>query len=467
MRFGWFPVILALFVCGLFSACQPADTAQTDEAEGDPFSADDSSSSPLPGFNAERYGDIDVTGQTVLFWHPFAGPTQDALQAIVDAFNRSNAYEIRVQLESQGNYQSVFSRTLAAAGTSAAPDLVQIYQNQAADLHLEKRLVDQSALIEHPLWGFSAAERADFFPGIFEQDVYSVFDGARLGLPFSRSADVLVYNRDWLLELGVDSPPDNSEAFRRLACAAAETPFSQTSMERSFGYELNIDASRFASWVFAFGGDLFNEQSNAFTLNDPGAVAAMRLLQELVGSGCVSLSGEWYGDLSRFGDGGLLFTVGSSGNLRAVHRAVEDGRQFVWNAAPLPGGDLRLNVYGASLSIPVSTPERELAAWVFARYLTEPEVQAEWAMATGALPVRAQAGEYMIDFLANNPAERVVFELLAEAQAEPSVPGYDVVRQEIETAMDGIMAGANVEATLDALNQAANAILEERLNSNR
>lgn len=469
MRLVWFSVILAFVVGGLISACQPADTAPPGEAGGEPFAADGPGDPLLYEFDPERYTDIDPTGQAILFWHPFASSELDTLHSLAEAFNRSNVYDIRVQLESQGNYQSVYTRTLDSAGTPAAPDLILVYQNQAADLHMQEGLVDQNVLIDHPLWGFSEAERADFFPGILEQDVYPVLSGVRLGLPLSRSADVLVFNRDWLLELGAESPPDRSEAFRQLACASVETPFSQTRMDGSFGYELNIDASRFASWAFAFGSDLFDEQSNSFTLNDPGAIASMEFLQDLVNSGCVSLSGEWYGDLSRFGDGGLLFSVGSSGNLRAVRRAVEAGSQFRWSAAPLPGnvGDLSLNVYGASLSIPVSTPERELAAWVFARYLTEPEIQAEWAMATGSYPVRAQAAKFMTRYFENHPTERVVFELLYEAQTEPSVPGYDVVRQEIETAMDGIMAGANVEATLNALNQTANAILEERLDPNR
>lgn len=470
MRSVWLSILLWALVVGvLLSACQPDPSAP---GEGSGIPSIDSTAVPQGlqprAVDAQRYAGSNPTGQTVLFLHPFSGTQQEALQALTDDFNQSNAYDIRVQLESLGNYQNIFKRTFESIGTPEVPDLVLIFQNQAADLHLNAGLVDLNALFDHPRWGFSDADQADFFPGILAQDEYSVFSGVRLGFPLSRSADVLLYNRDWLFELSSDSPPVDSETFRRLACAAAATPFSRSKTEGSFGYELSIDASRFASWTFAFGGDLFDEQNNRFTLNDPGAVAAMQFLQELVESRCVALSGEWYGDLNRFGDGGLLFAVGSSGNLRAVQRAVEAGSQFDWSAAPLPGdGHHGLNVYGPSLSIPVNTPERELAAWIFVRYLTEPENQAAWAAATGTYPVRAAAGEFMAEYLADHPAYRAGFDLLQDAQTEPSVPGYDLVRQEIETAMDGIMAGANVQATLYALNQTANAILTERLDAGR
>ena len=46
---------------------------------------------------------------------------------------------------------------------------------------------------------------------------------------------------------------------------------------------------------------------------------------------------------------------------------------------------------GANYIVNESTPEKQAAAWRFAKYLDEPETQAEWAAATGYIPIRKSA----------------------------------------------------------------------------
>ena len=82
-----------------------------------------------------------------------------------------------------------------------SPGLVEAYQDQAASYYLMGALSDLTGLVDSIKWGLTPEEKADFFPGVFDQDVFSNFEDARLGFPLHRSMQVLYYNLDWLAEL--------------------------------------------------------------------------------------------------------------------------------------------------------------------------------------------------------------------------------------------------------------------------
>ena len=252
-----------------------------------------------------------------------------------------------------------------------------------------------------------------------------------------------------------------------MACRAAAQPFSRGIGEgRSLGYEITLDASRYASWTFAFGGRMFDDAANAYTLDDPGAVAAMTMLQELTDRGCMSIVTERFGDQANFGNGRTLFTIASSSGFPFYRQAVEAGANFAWSVAPLPRTtpDPVMNVYGASVSMPASSSlERQVATWLFVKYYASVEAQAKWARASNYFPVRASVAADLGDYFAADPAYETAFSLLPFGIAEPSVPGYEFVRSAIARELAAILDGADVAATLAAVDQEADEILAEQL----
>ena len=188
-------------------------------------------------------------------------------------------------------------------------------------------------------------------------------------------------------------------------------------------------------------------------------------MQDLFDSGCAQLVTESYGDQTDFGNGSLLFTVGSSSGLPYYASAVTDGANFNWSVAAIPHttDEPVMNVYGASVSIPKSTPERELAALLFIEYYTSPEVQAKWAMASQYFPVRQSVAAGLADYFAANPAYQTAFDMLSFGYFEPPVPGYDFARDAAEAAMAAIVDGADVTETLTALDDEAYVILADQM----
>jgi multiple sugar transport system substrate-binding protein len=417
----------------------------------------------------DPWADVDPSGQTVTFWHQHSGAREEALQEIVANFNENNPYGITVVAENQGGYGDIFRQMLLLLGTPDVPDLVVAYQNQAATYQLGNGLVDMTSLVNSDMWGLAEDEQADFFPGFFRQDVFSTFDGARLGFPPNRSLEVMYYNSDWLEELGFDAPPATPDAFREVACAAAETPFSGAVAEGSNGYEISLDASRFASWTFAFGGDVFDYDTNRYSYDSPAAIAAMTFLQDLFNDGCGATVTGNRGDQANFGTGTLMFAIGSSSGLPFYASVVEEGADFAWSVDAIPHTTAEpvMNVYGASVSMPDSgSLERQLATWLWIKEFTSRDVQAEWALRSNYFPVRQSVAESSIieEEFASNPAYASAFSLLTFASSEPPVPGYDFVRDRVAEAMATIFdTDADVEATLTALNEEANLILDEQL----
>lgn len=428
---------------------------------------------PALAQEAVNYDDVDPTGQTVVFWHQHSRERETALEEIVAEFNATNEWGITVDAEYQGGYDDIFQKMVALLGTSDTPNIVVAYQNQAATYQLVDGLVDMNPLVNSDKWGMSQADIDDFFPGFWQSDIFPSFDNERLGIAPNRSMEMLYYNQDWLNELksagliDFDGPPATPEQFEAAACAASQQPFSAaTAGGRPFGYELSIDASRFASWTFAFGGNIYDSDTNRYTLDSDAAIAAMTFLQGLFEKGCAVFVTEEYGDQTNFGAGRTLFTVSSSSGLPFYQSAAEAGANFDWNVAAIPHTTPEpvMNVYGASVSLPAGhSPESVVASWLFLKYYTGTEAQAKWAKASQYFPVRESVAAGLSDFFESLPPYKTAFELLEYGISEPNVPGYDFVRALLDSEMAAIMDGADVASTLEVANKEANLILDDQL----
>ena len=408
---------------------------------------------------------IDPTGQNIVLWHSQQYDREDALLEIIAEFNAGNPWGIQATAVAHTGQNNLFYTVRDALNTTEAPDLVYLFQNQAATLQRFDGLLDLTSLLSSPQWGIPEAELAKIPPALLAQDIFPTLNNIRLGFPTYRSAEVLYSNLDWLQELGYSGPPDTPAEFKEMACKASQQPYSrQGGSTESLGYALTIDASRFAAWTFAFGGDLFAPETNRYTLDSPSAIQAMQFLQELLAGGCAKVVEKRYADQDGFAQGRILFTLGTSAGIPFYTRAVEENARFTWDVAAPPHflPEPRVNIYGPSLSILRSTPEKELAAWQLLQHLSAPAAQARWAAVSQYLPVHPQAAESLTEVFAEYPAYQSAYQLLPYAQFEPSLPGYEDVRLLIYDALLDIAQGADVETTLALLNTQANTVLDDQ-----
>lgn len=409
-----------------------------------------------------------VPAKNIVYWHNQTGPKSEALKALIDEFNKSNEWGIQVESVEAGSYGDIYKKMMPILNTKDVPDIVVGYQNNVAAYNLNNSIVDMNAYMNDPVYGISEADQKDFVPAFFAQDVYPTYDNARLGIPPNRSIEVLYYNAEWLKELGYENPPATPAEFAEMALKATTQKFSKAKGEKAKGFELWADdASHFASWVYAFGGDIYDSTANQFTYNSEPAVQAATFLQDLYKSGAAVSPDKQYGDQGDFGNGDLLFYIGSTSGIPFVINAVKEGAAFQWEVAPLPHTTAEpvLDVYGASVSMPKSgDPARELAAWLFLRWFTTPEVNGKWAATSKYFPSRQSAVEFLGDTFEQLPQFKTAYDMLKyNNKYEPPVPGYDPIRVMVGEAVHAFTddTTADVKTVLEGLNTGANEKLAE------
>ncbi len=401
------------------------------------------------------YAGVDATGAQVVFWHSQTGKNEATLQALADQFNKGNPWKITIQPQNKGSYNTVFQAMLAALQTKQLPNLTVAYPNQAAQYQNVKALVDLNDFFNDKTYGLTKSVTDDIPNAFLQSDLNPQHNNQRLGMGMFRSMEVLYYNKDALTALGYSAPPKNWDEFKDMSCKY------KASGPNRVGYQIRTDASFIAAAAFAQGADIYDYTTNKFTYDNPAVQVAPKVMQDLLAQGCAALIANpaAFSDQNEFAKQTTLFYINSTAGINFIRDAIDkSGKPFAWDIAPIPYKDKPVaNVYGASVSIPKTTKQQELAAWLFIRWFIEPEQQVTWAQATNYFPVRRSAASGMEAFFTANPQYKHAFDLLADTKAEPPIAAYSRVRDLASNAFNDILDNKPVEDTFSALNADANA----------
>jgi ABC-type glycerol-3-phosphate transport system substrate-binding protein len=253
--------------------------------------------------------------------------------------------------------------------------------------------------------------------------------------------EVIYYNQTWLEELGFTGPPASPEEFKEMACAAAASKDDGTG-----GYIIRDDASAVAAWTLAYGGDIQNEDGTGYNYANDATLGAFTLLKEMFDEGCAYFFTEGYPD-PEFSTRGGIFSQGSTSGIPYYESgtatfAEDEGReQDVWGVTAIPHttADPVQNIYGGDIMITQTTPEQQLASWIFLKWFTTPEIQAKWLEISGYYPTRAGTVEYLDNYIAEFPQRGQAMELLPFSSFEPQLISYDQTRREASEVYNQIM----------------------------
>jgi len=405
----------------------------------------------------------------VVYWHNRPQADQDLLQSMFDEFNKSNPYGITAKAEIAGAaYPDVYSKATAAIQAGQPPEMSVAYQNQAAFYRSQGPVVDLTPFTTSKKYGLSQDDRQDYYEAFLASDANPQYKGERLGFPTQRSMAVMYYNVDALQKLGYDKPPADWKAFEEVACK-----YSDAANNR-YGLALQHDISNFAAMVFSNGGRMLAEDGKSYVFNSQAGVDSLALIQRLFkNKWAVEVpASERNGEQSLFASGNALFTFGSSSGLPFYADAVSKGGKFKWDIALFPNsGKPAVDLYGASISVYKTTPEKELASWLLIKFLGEKAQTTKWAAATGYLPVRKSAKDDVIAAFKSNPkwgpvadSYAKLFDWAQYSMIESPVAGYDPVRTQLDKdVLSRVMTDptADPKQLLDDGVQQANAVLEE------
>lgn len=332
------------------------------------------------GFAQEDLSAVDPTGQTVVYWHQFSSAQGATIDALIAQFNETNEYGITVTGIPQGSYNDIRELMNAAIVSGELPNLVAGYANDAGSYARDGAAADMSVYLNDATYGLTADELAAFNTALLD---FNTVDGALLAWPHQASAQVMVVNQTLLTELGFDAPPATLDEFRAVACASAES--TGPNGEDRQGFPITTDASAFESFVAVQGGAIYDGE--AFTLADnPVVTDTLQLYQDLYNEGCGYIPAERFAEQADFGLGLNPFIVTSTAGFTFVIAEFEEsGLEAELVVSPFPRSTEQpvVQVFVPSIIMVPSTPEVQLASWLFLKFLVSPEAAATWSQGTG------------------------------------------------------------------------------------
>lgn len=379
----------------------------------------------LLGVTASNLKDTSVE-----YWHVWTGQAGRLMAEMVDEFNRTNPWDVRVEATYVGNFDALNQQVLTAIQEGETPDLAVAFDYQASNWDAQEDItVGLEDYIHDPLWGWDEAEQADYLPVLWGQEDD---EDKIIGFPIHRSGEMLYYNTSWAEELGFRTPPATVAQFRTQACAAARAnqQDDDPQNDNTGGWIISTDPSTVTGWLYASGSPITRPDGNGYRLNTPEVEKTLRFLRELYEQGCAWLPEERHPE-EAFARREGLFSAGSVLGIPFQQTAMSSsGSSDEWTVIPFPasGGEPAISIYGPSLVVLKSTPEKQLASWLLIQWLSSPGNQARWAQTTAAYPLRASALEQLQENTGLAPQWYTATDLLEYAHPEPNLRSWETVR---------------------------------------
>ncbi len=387
---------------------------------------------PQPTITPQAVSKLWVTdgalkGITIQVWHPWFGVEANLFQSQVDEFNQTNQWGIKVQSASQLDYNELFQNVETSFLASDDPQLVIGLPEYALLWDAAGNVVDLTDYVDDPKYGLSAGDIKDIPSVFWNQDEVG---GKRLGIPAERSARFMLYDLSWARELGFDSAPVTADDFQKQACAAHATMLTDKikSNDAMGGWLVDTQPVTALSWLTAFGGEPL--EGNGYHFLTPHNVAAFTFVKQLYDNNCAWTISDPSGVYEAFANREALFSTASLEELSDQSRAFGAANNpDEWTVLAFPGNSQSsLFIYGSSYIVLKSTPEQQLASWLFVRWMLSPENQAKWVETLGLFPLRASSMDLLKDYRDSHPQWKAALALLPDAQIQPQLASWRKVQ---------------------------------------
>ena len=431
-------LLTLLALTPVLAACAPSATeapAPEPTEAPPPTAVPEPTEPPVPtgplGVTAE-----DLEGVEVEFWHVWARGTGEAIEAMAADFSATNEYGITVTPINQTGYSEQFTAMNAAINTGDLPDVVVGYNNQYLAWDAAGDVIeDLMPYVDNSSFGFTAEELADFYPAIWASD--SVGD-EQLGIHAQRSGQYYFYNYTGAQELGFDSPPTTPAEFMEQACASAEANNSDDDLanDGTGGVFFKPETSTIVGWLWAFGGEV-EISGVGYSVDTPEMLASTTFWLDLLTEGCSWTPEAKYPNTEFATRLGLFYGSSIAGLPYQASDFANAGNDDVWGPIPLPtvGGTPVVDIYGPSFAMVSSTPEEQLASWLFMKWFTEPVNQATWIEASAYYPTRASVLDLLGDYMESNARWADSLAYIEYGKVEPRFESYQSVRYALQDAI--------------------------------
>ena len=352
-----------------------------------------------PNFTVPE-GGYDGSEVTITFYHTMGANLKPVLDSYIEKFNELYP-NITVISESVGGYDDVRDQIKTEITVGNQPNVAYCYPDHVALYNMAKAVTTLDNLIESDITvtradgttetlGLTAEQKADFIEGFYNEGA-QFGDGLMYTMPFSKSTEVLYYNKTFFEENKLKVPTTWDELEQ--VCAQIKAIDSKSI---PLGYD--SESNWFITMCEQLGSDYTSATGDHFLFNNSTNRDFVKKFNSWYQKGYLTTQ-TIYGSYTS----GLFvskeetrsyMSIGSSAG--ATHQrpaANEDGSYpFEVGIAPIPQIDAanpKVISQGPSVCIfQKDNPQEVIASWLLVKYLTTSvEFQADFSTASGYVPV--------------------------------------------------------------------------------
>ncbi len=373
----------------------------------------------------------------ITLWQGVNPPSnRDVLQKLVDKFNQNHP-NIQVESLYVGQSDQQMPKILAAVVGNAPPDLLWFGPT------ITGQLVELDALVPLDEMLSKSSVKDEIDPALFDSMKYQ---GKIWSIPFATNNVGIFYRPSLFKAAGIKELPRTWEEFRQVAKQLTRDRNGDNKIDQH-GIFLPLGKGEFSVFVWlpfmwSGGGELAESPQEVDLVENKGAIAALKLWQNLVKDGSAILSAPERGyETDAFIAGKAAMQLTGPWTLTYISNDIKNGDFGVF---PIPKNQRQAtSIGGENLFLFKTTAERQKAAFEFMEYVESEQFQTEWALGTGYLPVNLksrQSEEYQA-YLEKEPTAKVFLEQAQYGRSRPIFTGYNRISANIGRAIEAVLLG--------------------------
>jgi sn-glycerol 3-phosphate transport system substrate-binding protein len=384
----------------------------------------------------------------IQFWHSMGGALGEAVNELAGKFNASQK-DYKVVPVFKGTYPVSMTAAIAAFRAGNAPHILQVFEVGTATMMAAKGAVVPVAKV-------MADAKEPFDSKAYLSTVagyYTDPKGNMLSFPFNSSTVMFYVNKDAFKKAGLDGEKP-LKTWQEVLSAAEKLKAAGQQCVYTTSWPSWMHVENFSAWHDVPIGTKQNGMAGTdtqFTINSPLHVRHIGMLADMSKKGMFTYAGRTNQGDAKFSSGECAMFSGSTGAQAGIRKAA----RFDWSINFIPyhddvkGAPQNSIIGGASLWVMggKKPPEYRGVAKFFS-FLSRPEVQMDWHVKTGYVPITAAAYEMTrkSGFYSKDPgAELAVKQLTNKPPTSNSkglrfgnfVQGREVIEEELEAVFAG------------------------------
>ena len=358
-----------------------------------------------PNFDVPT-GGYDGSKVTIKFYHTMGSNLSDVLKKYIEEFNKIYP-NITVEHEQVGGYDDVRNQVSTEITVGAQPNIAYCYPDHVALYNLAGAVANLDNLIDSQeadtlgggILGLTDAQKADFIEGYYNEGM-QFGDGLMYTMPFSKSTEVLYYNKTFFTENNIEVPThwfsegENDTKSMEYVCSKIKE-IDPTSIP--LGYDSS--ANWFITMCEQCGSDYTSANDPHYLFDNPTNRTILKAFNDWYNKGYVTtqtLYGAYTSGLfvAKEGQTRSYMSIGSSAGATHQRPAKDENGNYPFEVGIVSIPQMsetyaRVISQGPSVCIfKKDNPQEVIASWLFVKFLTTSvEFQGDFSIASGYVPV--------------------------------------------------------------------------------